>query len=700
MPRDWIIPPRTAPETERLGYIRESIQEGDNFLKSQRGYKDHKIALDILSGEESEKIPSSLSDIYINRLKRQVREIVAVESNIRPEWNYKVGDRNYIREEDIVNKCWESWWTGTFADQDVKKAIQWAVSLGTGWAYPTWDNNFWAPGRGDIRLNIFGPKDVKPVQLPRDMDIQKAYIVWVIIETPINVARAMYPRFQGRIKPDRDEPSMLRRGMTRLSRFMSPVLQLSEREKEDVPVGYPTVDICHGYVLDTSINTSGHMIPMGEPGSAWYYEVPYLGQEIPTNIRDQQGRVLTRKSDFEDCRMYPYRRLIECCSSCIFYDNTSPRWDGRVPLAKFSTDDWPWEFLGFSAVKDGAPLQKGMNEVARNIQDRLNAGLRPPMGYDQNAVDQALMDVFDPRQPGVKVKMDFTMSQDPIRTLMGENAYRIPPEALKMLMEFYPQQMDYLLALPDISAMARAAQIPAGESVERLLEASGPIVTDISRSIERSLGQLGQLWLPMFFTHYTARRRFDIRGKDGLSKEDFTYEPGSICPSHLPGEDQSKASPTPIGERLRQFYKLFNFNVVPHTAHQITQTQRQLKILQLWRSGYPIDPWTIGKEFDIPFGEAPANALTIHDKWKAWMEESTKFTAATQAQAQLIASMILSQAGMGGPPAPGGGQPTNGSEQPPAGMPHRNEGRQPSAQVAPHMETRDGGTRPIISESR
>jgi hypothetical protein len=40
-----------------------------------------------------------------------------------------------------------------------------------------------------------------------------------------------------------------------------------------------------------------------------------------------------------------------------------------VPLAKFRMDDWPWEALGFSLLKDIAQINAHGNNIRRAIED-------------------------------------------------------------------------------------------------------------------------------------------------------------------------------------------------------------------------------------------------------------------------------------------------------------------------------------------
>jgi hypothetical protein len=224
--------------------------------------------------------------------------------------------------------------------------------------------------------------------------------------------------------------------------------------------------------------------------------------------------------------------------------------------------------------------------------------------------------------------------------------------------------MDHQMGVQDFTAIAKARQIPSSDSIEKILEMAGPLVMDMSRSMERSIRELGEQMKSNFFQFYTVPRRLQIMGPSGLVDEDFDYDPMNMIPSHLPGEDVRIPSRHTMLDRAKWHQNNFIFHVTPHSLHQITQMSTKLMYIQLWRGGFPIDPWTVAEAMDIPnFWSAPPTAITVMDKWAYW-----KGTLMEMAQEGIEAQSAL-------------------------------QGRPPSGQKAPHLVQKDGGTRTTIAES-
>jgi hypothetical protein len=656
----------------KLGWLREAIQQGRTFIESQRAYEDMQQALDKISGHHEEKIPEARSRIYVNRLKRQIREVVATESDIRPQWGFKTDNKELEPIEMVLNKLWHGWWLNTFADRSIREAVQYASVMGTGYVSPIWEKDFHFAGRGDIALHTYGPTEILPIQLPRDHDLQKAYTTVICTEVPIATAHAMFPQFADQLVATRERPGWIRKGVQKLKRYMAPALNVGgPRQRQIEDAIFPVVDIYHAYVMDLSINQTGRRMSMGKPGTNWYYEVPFVGEEIAAGYNDKDGRPLYKKAGREDCLIYPLRRLVQATDSVVLSDDTSPWWHGMVPVVKFAADDWPWEALGFSLMKDAHSLQESAVELLRQVQDSGKCRLRPSLQYDSNVIAQTTMDRLDTRSPGQHLAVDTSMGEF-VKPLLPPEYYEVPawiPAHVDTLW----QLMDYLMAVPDMAAIAKARQLPASETIEKIVQLAGPLIRDMSRGMERPLAQLGEMNKGLFFQFYNANRRIPLLGKDGITSEDWDYDASSLVPEYLPGRDR--------WERARYLMSNLPFSVQPNSAHQVTQVTRQLMYLQLWRAGFPIDPWTVGEALDIPhYGKPPDGTVDVYDRWKAWNIER-----ADMAQVMQMLTAVGAQ-GAGVPPGGGGG-----GAQP---------GRPPSGGAPPKIVQKDGGSRSTISESR
>ena len=137
-------------------------------------------------------------------------------------------------------------------------------------------------------------------------------------------------------------------------------------------------------------------------------------------------------------------------------------------------------------------------------------------------------------------------------------------------------------------------------------------------------------------------------------------------------------------------------------------------MLQLFREQM-IDPWTIWDQFDVPdAGPMPSESVPeriAEAKRMGIMQgpppEQVNMNlqlqmAQLQQQLMQIQQMMQQPPPGAAPPGPGGpgAAPPEGAPPPDGGGgPKGQQGRPPSGQVPPHLETRDNGTRPIVAES-
>jgi hypothetical protein len=186
--------------------------------------------------------------------------------------------------------------------------------------------------------------------------------------------------------------------------------------------------------------------------------------------------------------------------------------------------------------------------------------------------------------------------------------------------------------------------------------------------MEASIRSIGEMVKGLFFQFYDARRRIQVMGKDGTTEEDFDFEPGNLVPSHMPGEPTDTKSPTSRLERARWHMNNVFLEITPNSLHQITQTTRKLMLLQLQKTGFPVDPWTIAEAFDIPnFGSPPAGSRTVMERYVGWLRLQSEIKQALTP-----------------PQAPGQG---------------KGGGRPPTNTHGPRVVNKDQGTRSTIATS-
>jgi hypothetical protein len=681
VPKEWQAPGAETSEKYRLGWLRETVEQGAAWTESQRGFRDWRKSLDVLSGLDTENtLLSYRSHLSGHRLKTNVRTMISGLANIRPLWGYNAGEAFKDYALAMNKTVWALYLEG-YWDQAIKEVLAYAAATGTGWIRPVWRRDL--QGHGTIELLTYGQPCVLPVQLPADGDYQRAYSVTLLDETPIYEGHWRFPLYQDRIRPDQCKYWYAAEARKAGEQNAWKRVTSWFRRKQEDRLSDQYVQMRWTTINDCSINTSGHRMAMGEPGASWYYEVPSYGEEIPGT----DGK--PRKANELDARIYPQRRLIISTEDCIPYDGPAFNWHGKLDLIPFSLDKWPWEPMGFSLIGDGWELQKSIDEIGRGCVNKVRAIQGLPLKYNINGVNPKEAEDFDPFQPNTRIGYDGDAVDNPLEPAVPAEVYRIHAEELEVL-KYLTEELDYLFQTRDILELGKARALGKGmDQLEALISAQGPIVKDISRSMEEGLGQVGSQVGWLVLQYMDTSRLMQYLGPDGLSLQVFDYNPSSIIPSHLPSEvihgenEEVKPSMYTQMQRSKWFMGQVRCWITPHSAHEYTQMTHRLLLLQLRQRGIQISGATIMESCDIPNVEKP-EGNTEQARFRAEKEEEVIFAARMQ---KIIQTLGIEQGLMGG--APGSKQSGSTSK----------GGRPPSGQAAPQMAQKDGGTRTIVKES-
>ena len=263
MPREWQCPDANASEDRRLGWRRESVEQGAAWCESQRGFADWRKSLDIISGQESQKdLLFYRSHLSGHRLKTNIRTMISGLSNIRPLWGYTAG-KAFASYALALNKTSWALYLENYWDQSIKEALAYAGATCSGYIRPVYRRDM--QGRGNIQLLTYGQPCVLPVQLPVDGNLQRAYCVTLMDETPIYEAHWRFPLYQDRIKPTASKywyASQIRKAAENNAwkRMTSWFRRRDEDRLTDqyAPIYWTTIN-------DASINETGKRMAMGEP---------------------------------------------------------------------------------------------------------------------------------------------------------------------------------------------------------------------------------------------------------------------------------------------------------------------------------------------------------------------------------------------------------------------------------------------------
>ena len=654
---------------QRLMALRDA---GKAFVEAQPAWAEIPRAYDILAGMETGKL-SGYSNVSVNRIKRNFRDLVATVSNLKPAGQAVTKKRSAEVSVDRLNKMKNLWWIVTKQDRKYRQGCQYACGLGTGYLEPWWDQNFYGFNDGEIACKVHGPSDVLPVMLTEDYDLQKAYAVTIVEQVPLHLVLETYPAFAGSIQPSRSAPGVIARAWDRLKRTaggMNGVLGNLATPMSASGRELPVVDVYTTYTQDTSVNNTGRPIPMGDPGTSWFYEVPFVGQKIPSGVRDPMGKMILKSADEDDARLFPLRRRTIWTDTVTLKDGSSPFLHGRVPLVQLRFDDYAWEFLGHSIVQDTWRIQRAVNQILRAIVDSVLVRLQPPLKHDPNLIDKTAMARINTRKPGQTVEVSVGMG-DPIAPLLPVQHWDVPSWILQVV-TLLNDSLDNLSVVKDLMAVAKAKQVPSADSIEKILESAGPVVQDIARGGEVATQELDAIFYPLALQFWDSQKVFHMLGEDGATEEMIDFRPGELIPSHLPGEDTRAESVYSHWERVRWTIKQLSYVIEPYSQAQVSRIGRNLILMQARKAGVTVSNHTIGKGLGLNMGELPPMRsgkppVTEFEKWEVEQE----LLHAVQEDMQAGAP----QAGQSG-----------------AGRPNSN--RRP-----PHLQQKDQGSRTTVATS-
>lgn len=688
---------------ELFAWSQQMLADGRSYLRLQPAYKYISDGLDIINGEYLITSVQSLSSVKTENTARNTKELVAAQTNLRIIPSFKAESEAFREQNTILNKGFMAWQNMTFADRRLRAAWQYACAAGTGYIGTRYDPNYYYRGKGDIVWDAYGPLDVIPLGLPPSLQLQGAYAVAMRKSMPIHQVWRMFPMQRDNIKANR--VNTLGKGMViaQAVKFASAVLKRfsqGQRQPADAST-WDTTDVYYMYVDDDSVNETGHplqiMGPDGQWGTSWSYTVPFVGQEIETGRMLQGGRPEVRQAKREDCLIYPNRRLIVATDTCIVNPapehQSSYRWDGKIPCAQLRADDWAWNFLGFPVTRYGQSIEKVIIELWRGMNDQMNLSLNPAAFFDRNSNATALLQTINPRIPGLRTGIDMQLNNaaQSWTPMMPYQWLQTQPAHLEAAAKILPAMIKDQMGVADVSAMARARQLPSGDSTEKLLEAMGPLVKDQSRNMESSIRDLGEMWKSDWFQFATAARRMQMLGPEGVTEEDFDFEPGTLIPMtrklvdgkyqtqemtegpggnwlYEPGvEGRMPSMAIQSFERARWHKNNFTFSVTPYSLHELNSTTRKLFMLQLMKVGFPLSWWTLADLFDVKnFG--PCMVPDAEGGMREARNEIEKWIAQLEIQARVAS-------------ATGGGQQGKKKER----------GRPETFQRAPKLEQKGGG---------
>jgi hypothetical protein len=680
----WQIPPFSATPSVKMGWVEEQISEGEGYLSGQDCYKSLGANIRVFDAIFRDK---SRSTLVTNQLKYNIRKFCETLAEVREIAGFGSDIPAWKPMAEMLTRVSKAVYLESDFPYQILKVLQYATVMGIGYLWPKVRADEYGYGERKMVFDALGLLDVVPVQIPKSNDVQDAYAVTVYEYMPIAEACGRFPLFQGLLQtvgPRSYKTQIQARRLDWNERF-----RFGDQGRS---FGNLYTEIRYTFVRDLRINTTGYELPMGDPGTTWFYKVPYVGQQIFGGMRN--GQPYMRTAMVEDCRVYPNLRLLITSTGLDrpMYDGPAFDWDSKMPIIQYTVDDWAWEPLGRSLVGDVASIETTIRKHERKIDSVLTVKLNPPLGYDMTQTGGPKVEHFDIFEEDVRIGVDGKPKETLQSVLPDEvNVESQNFEFLKYLTE--KEQMQ--LGLTDLGNLANIKMNIANDTADKMLESIGPIAKGIAARIEKGNKRVGERMKFLIPQWFDVHRLIEYVGPDGIAREMFDFNPDDMVPSHMPDELANGTYPETESRydrltRAKWFCKNLRLVSVPSTLLKITAMQRQLLMLQLKRSGSPISWSTVMKSLDIPnWGESKGN--TEKEKWFTEEVEMEKLKILAMAEAQKFMKELGIQ-----PPEPDQGKGGKGPGGQHAG------GRPSSGAKPPRLKQKgsQGGTpRTVVSES-
>jgi hypothetical protein len=264
--------------------------------------------------------------------------------------------------------------------------------------------------------------------------------------------------------------------------------------------------------------------------------------------------------------------------------------------------------------------------------------LRPGVIADKNAIPDGVLKLLNTEKEGMRLKVNPVMG-DGIKLT---DPVVVPPYIIELI-RMCVDQIDDLSGTKGIGDLMALKQLPSADSIEKIQAAMTPAIRRRGRVIESFLREMAEQVKFNIFQFYSQKRRVQLVGDNGLTFEDFDFDPGNMVP--MPNPEDTR----PYNERAIEHVNSFPFYIAQNSLLSIAQTSQKMMHLQLRRMG-EIDHTTLLEVLEVP------NIQQINERLGSELDQ--KIAAMSQAQV----------------------------------------GRPPSAQQAPHMQMKGDG-RSVISES-
>jgi hypothetical protein len=675
----WQAPQFEAPASTKIGWIEDMLSESEGWLSGQKSYKNLASNLTVFNGIFKDKAKSVL---VTNALRYSVTKFVTTLAEIREIASYGSDVKSYKQMAEMLTKVSKCVYLESDFPIQILRVLQYATVMGIGYLWPKVRATEYGYGPREMVFDALGILDVMPTQIPsRSNDVQDAYSVTVYDYMPIAESYGRFPLFQGKLQTV---------GMNNYKSLIQAKRQdfaasyrYGDLQDQGKSFGNLYTEIRYTFIRDLRINNTGFELPMGDPGTTWFYKVPYIGQQIFGGIRN--GQPYMRPAMAEDCRVYPNLRLIISSNGLDrpMYDGPAFDWDPKIPIIQYTVDDVPWEPGGRSLVGAVSSIQTTIRKFERLMDQVACAQKDPALGYNADENGGPKIEHWDPFESGTRLGL---FGGEPRKTLQSLLPEGVEVENIDFTwLKHLNDSMLAELGLNDVGNIANIKINMNADDAAKQIESIGPIGKGIAMRLEKSNKRVGERVKYLIPQWFDTQRLIEYVGEDHIAREVFDYNPDDMVPSHLPDEmlptGQFPTTPSMYDKltRAKWLVKKLRLISVPSMLLKITAAQEQLKYLQLKRTpDCPLSWATTLEKLDVK--DVPQE---MEKYWKEQMQMTKmKLIAAAMAQKEMQELGLQPPGGDEGGGGKGGGKGGGGGLH--AG------GRPPSHQQPPRIAQKGG----------
>ena len=320
---------------------------------------------------------------------------------------------------------------------------------------------------------------------------------------------------------------------------------------------YGSVELEEYYVDDMSINESNRIVTVKDP---------YL----PQNMHNWWYEVKPGE------RLYPRKRLVIYGGDKLLYDGPSPYWHGMYPFEDLRLNPVPWSYYGLSTYRPLISMQDAINEVPAGVLDMIKKSLHPTIIAKNNVASPAAWREFvSSDMPGSRLMVNPNINI-PNDIQYAENP-QVPPYVLALYQGVLLPEFDKISGMLDVASLAQKRQMPAGETMDQMRDALQTPLRREERYVETFLQRCGHHKVSNIIQFYNAKQRMKILGADGLTWEDFLFDPGTL----------HNGSSEINGDRYQReaFWTMFACTVKPGSLHTGSLDKAKLEAVGLASRG-------------------------------------------------------------------------------------------------------------------